>query len=381
MVHSENDRFLSAPVADVDFCFLLEKLGARVSRQNIYNASSPDTKDSNFLKFSATDREKSPYKLVRKRIDSELTCWVPKNDEVRMISRQGCLTNISWRCGTSRRVRSTEMDLLGPGSYDTSLFYQGKYTSDAVATMKYSPANKISETMKRKKKMKELTIVRDSQQKTSPASLDAVEVSHNDFDCSQKLLMKISESSRWSAPEYRTESYIKTTGMQLSLDYDKFNDKKIPLSITGHSDRESSSTRYNKSKYEYNTDFAITVDSGNQISFDTHMRQNPLKFSTAFKSKIDSGPYYPAPTSGTLLGPGSFPGADTSSLIIKNPNKKSPSFLGHKQVARPDTTTKLPLFTQTNKKVHNFNCEDASANSDDRLSDWTKQKLFKYIQN
>ena len=358
MAHYENGRFKSAPVREVDFSFLLEKLRARVSRQNLSDPSCPDTKDSNFLKFSSTDREKSPTQLLRKRIDLEVRCRALQN-EVRMISCRGCLTNISWKCGTSRRVRSTEMDLLGPGSYDTSLFYGGKYTSDAVATMKYSPANKINENMKWRKKMKESTIICDSSQKTLSASLDAVKESCTDFDHNQKLLMRFSESSRWSAPEYRTESYIKTTGMQLSLDYDKFYDKKIPLSITGHSERESSSTRYNKSRYEYNTDFSITVDSGNQVSLDTHMKQNPLKFSTAFKSKTVSGPCYPTPTSGTLLGPGSFPGADTSSLVIKNPNKKSSSFLGRRhslvsKVAEPHSIIKSPLFIQSNKKGHKY---------------------------
>ena len=103
MAHYENGRFKSAPVREVDFSFLLEKLRARVSRQNLSDPSCPDTKDSNFLKFSSTDREKVPTKLLRKRIDLEVRRRVLHN-EVRMIPCQGCLTNISWKCGTSRRV-------------------------------------------------------------------------------------------------------------------------------------------------------------------------------------------------------------------------------------------------------------------------------------
>ena len=190
------------------------------------------------------------------------------------------------------------------------MFYRGRHASDAVAAMNYSPGNKISVIMKWKKRMKDRRLNHDSSEQILMVSLDTVNDPHIDFDGKRELRIIFLESSMWSAPEYRTEPYTKTTRMQLAFDDDKMYDKKIPLSLTGHPERGISCAKHNKSKIGNNTDFYLTVHSGHQTSLNNLTKQNPIKFSAAFNSKIYSGPCYLSR---------SFLAADISSLVIKNP--------------------------------------------------------------
>jgi hypothetical protein len=170
--------------------------------------------------------------------------------------------------------------------------------------------------------------------------------------------------------------------MQLTLDYDRKFDKRIPISVSGYSERDCVATKLSKPPYEYNTLMALTVDCGNQISFETSMKKSPLKYSKAFHSKVEVGYQYPIPTSGTAIGPGSFPKAHTPSVEIRNPKKLSPSFAISRQyeqavVAHPDSLRKLPNFSDTNDRGFLISETDASGKKNNHLAEWTRKKIDK----
>ena len=373
------------------FAFLLEKLSTGSSKRDLNQVTAPYSKESNFQKFSSTDSDKWPNVLVKERIDQEIMRRVLDHGHIggNAISASACgcsLTDIPWRRCSIKKSTPTAIDILGPGYYHTEKFYEGKHTSEAVSTMKYIEDNKVSQNMKWERKMKDQIRIHDIPGKTSKYRQRMChENSGESTPCSdenRKLPMKISSSSRFSAPAYRAESYSKTTGMSLTLDYDSKFDKRIPISVTGHCERESSNVKLTKPQYEYNSAIPLTVDCGPQASFQTIVLQSPIKFSTVFKSKVEAGCTYPTSSTGTLLGPGVFPGANISSIAITNPGHFSSAFLASKpsvpvKIANVDSSSKLPKFTDVNDKGFIFGCEDLSGKKPGHLAAWTKKKIKK----
>ena len=272
-------------------------------------------------------------------------------------------------------VGSGGTDPMGPGRYNTAPCYEEK-----LSNMRYIEANKVIDGMKWERKMKDQIKYFDSPRKSNALAT----VSFNELDSEiaqkRKIQMSFSGSTRFDAPEYRSEKYVKTTGMALTLDYDRKYDKRLPINVSGYSERECHSTKLLKPQFEYNTALSLDVDCGTNATLSTTMAKSPLKLSKAFKSKIQSGYTYPTPTSGNLIGPGSFPGADIPAVIVKSPGKKSPVFLMPRpyestRLALPDSLATLPTFAEINNRGSHFSLTSASGKKNNHLAEWTKKKI------
>ena len=93
-----------------DFSFLVTKLSVRASRQSPHKTTSLDSKESNFLKFSATASDQRQNTMDKRRMNSELMGRHIKDHIIMLNSGLINLTNISLTRGASRNSRSTEVD-------------------------------------------------------------------------------------------------------------------------------------------------------------------------------------------------------------------------------------------------------------------------------
>ncbi|RYH15302.1 hypothetical protein EON65_31930 [archaeon] len=127
---------------------------------------------------------------------------------------------------------------------------------------------------------------------------------------------------RFSGPMYKDECYKKTSGLVLGPDYDAGFDKRIPFDIS--KSQVSSGGRSRSSSPVHDVD----VDVGKYFSIQQEAARSPVKYSAAFKSKAPVGMKIEVPTTGTKIGPGSYPSAFKPTVVVKDPKKLSLSFRG-----------------------------------------------------
>ena len=132
---------------------------------------------------------------------------------------------------------------------------------------------------------------------------------------------KFPQGDRWKDPLNKQETYVKTTGLKLPLDFDPHLDrKKLPITFTQTPQRPEVEPLPSK-----DTDY--TVDYGNKITMGTYAKTSPIKYSMAFNSKAEVGMELKTPTSGVHGGPGAFPNAFPSVTNVHRPDFNSTSFL------------------------------------------------------
>ena len=90
-----------------------------------------------------------------------------------------------------------------------------------------------------------------------------------------------------------------------------------------------------KDAHDYSSDVEVEVNMPH-TSLATAVRLNPLKLSSAFKSKAQAGFNIPKPTSGWEIGPGAYPGSAqaTQALSIKGPGSGDLSVVFRSNVPR-----------------------------------------------
>jgi hypothetical protein len=151
---------------------------------------------------------------------------------------------------------------------------------------------------------------------------------------------------RWDDPVYRREKHIRTTGLLLSPFYDQhIDDKKVPVTLKSALPR---TVVFDVNSLTAGID--LNPDWGPKASVQAEVRNSPRKLASVFKSKKEVGFNMPPPTSGTKIGPGSYPGAEVPSLVVKNPKQRSACFLIPRPYFQPkpaveDSTGELPKFS------------------------------------
>lgn len=374
-------------VPENDFSHLLEKLSLRSSQRNLpLLPAVTESKDSNFLKFSTTGCAKWSQMSSKKLVKRDVMCSVlykVRHADICENLLSGNLGGVPWRKSASMKEKTTVVSPLGPGSYDTSAYYSSNQRGNSVSIINFDDSKKICDSMKWERKMKNLC----HQQYTpdfcdtvfdSAASGDHAEVAP---ESDRKIKMKFSTSVRWNRPEHRKPHYVKTTGMQLTLDYDQKFDKRIPITLNRRGGRDCVHEVVMKPMHDSNSNVPLNAGYGSQASFQSCVERSPLKFSKAFKSEVASGSRYVTPTSGCLIGPGSFPGAELSGVRVRNPDRLSPAFLvsrpyNHPIVANQDSLVGLATFSDINKKGSVFSQECNSGTKNNHLAEWTKKKII-----
>ena len=103
------------------------------------------------------------------------------------------------------------------------------------------------------------------------------------------------------------------------------------------------------------------------------------KYASAFRSKTPNGLQLRPSTSGPL-GPGSFPGAEIPSLVVKDPYNRSASFLTFRRIKQPflppENLNELKSFSEVNCK--GIRISDTGAKPGKvHMIEWTKKKVSK----
>ena len=377
-------------VSEDDFALLLEKLSLRSSQRNLpLLPAVTESKDSNFLKFSTTGCAKWSQMSAKKRFEIDVMRRVLDNvhhpDVCATIlsSKGGNLGGVPWKKSASIKEKTAVVSSLGPGSYDTSAYYSSNQKGNPVSAINYDDSKKICDNIKWERKMKNLCHQQHTLDSCEAAS-DSTAIRYREDEVPEndrKIKMKFPTSTRWNRPEQREPQYVKTTGMQLTLDYDQKFDKRIPISLNGRSERDCVNGIIMKPMHDVKSNFSPNVGYGNQASFLCCVERSPLKFSKAFKSKVASGNHYVIPTSGCLIGPGSFPGAELSGVRIRNPDKQSPAFLvyrpyNHPIIANQDSLVSLATFGDVNRRGSVFSQECVSGTKNNHLAEWTRKKII-----
>ena len=162
-----------------------------------------------------------------------------------------------------------------------------------------------------------------------------------------------------------------TSSMGLGPDYDKKfyrlpygTFSKVPL---------PSDPRSSHDTYPLNLDETI---KGSMVAM---AERRGRKYASAFKSKTPSGLQLRPSTSGPL-GPGSFPGAEVSSLVVKDPYNRSASFLTYRRTKQPflppENLNEMKPFSEVHNKGIKIS-ETGARPGKVHMTEWTKKKVCK----
>ncbi len=274
--------------------------------------------------------------------------------------------NLPWSADKTKRFPNTEQTSFGPGHYDITLFEKGKY-GDAAKAIKFSDVEtgridsvkevdlsylteKAAESIPFTASKISADRIKYKAQARAQSAPDAP-IEATEYDSIIKPPsggVKWSDDPRWAGPMFRQEPYVKTTGLDLSHDYDKVLDKRIvPKFKTGPRfvDEESLTAGLGP----------LNTDIWPKETISTSAMNSPVRYSAAFISTAPSGCPVIIPTSGLTVGPFSYMGAYKSSIEIKDPERCSTSFLkdrgsifGGNEAAQDNNPAKLRNFSDMN---------------------------------
>lgn len=184
--------------------------------------------------------------------------------------------------------------------------------------------------------------------------------------------VKWSDVNRWNDPMNKQQPFIKTNGMKLDQDYDKFLNKKYFRPFSTGERFDSSAPQIDGRVYKLEGLPKPTIAMALELS--------PIKYSSAFRSKAPQGMQVVATASSTIETP--YTNAFQSSIVIKHPNKMSPSFLNPRTscfddlcASRAKSTMKYTVFSEVNSNGITFTKASKTAGRNMHMEKMLREKL------
>jgi len=310
--------------------------------------------------------------------------YLVKEDTVQNRLASGRLPGAAWDvCG---RKNSPPASKLGPGDYDVydsdltnkgrMKLRGGQFTTDLAREEDFDPDFL---PLKERQRYQRVKTLQEAKQERTGRALSPLRLNNESVGSLDHTAGSIGAGSTTDGPALRTsksmphigggtlggygkkdrfddllykqESFVKTSGMTLSGDWDKHLVKKIPFSFQPPAHTGKKSLRKPDAHKSEGAD--VDVDVGHMFSIVHTAAKSPVKYSAAFRSSAKVGMEIPVPTSGVNIGPGSFPGAHATSLVVVQPDRPSHFILrGRPQHVRrpvPDLTEPVLPFAERHK--------------------------------
>lgn len=170
-------------------------------------------------------------------------------------------------------IQSATKD-IGPGAYDVDRFERSK----SCGLLKFSSLPREFDlgvgSIPNKRRYRSF-----GSESESPELLNVEQSVDGQLQDNQVRTIKFSTAPRWKHPIYKQESYVKTTGLILSPDWDKKMDKKIPFSLKNSGFR---SDIFNTTS-AFTGSVDITPDCGPKATLHTSMLSSPIRYAAPFK--------------------------------------------------------------------------------------------------
>jgi hypothetical protein len=348
----------------------------------------------NYLRFSNVER----YKVERstsvntetmRRILDNIHDYDDSSISLRLRKRR--IPGASWSRAKPEKIDPNPH--LGPGCYEVDRYYEGRHAGDSKTrtSVVYSEPEELAQEARFQKLMREkhssLNRSSLSQRSLASSSHSTCAQSNDDLHSWEKVLLKSSPevkfggADRWRAAEYKIEGFRKTTGLLLDPDFDlKLNKRVIaPISKAGKSRAETKADW----PYLWCKDIDIDVDFGPKATVMTAVSKNPRRLAPSFRSTAPVGLNIPPPTTGTELGPGSFPVEQiVTGIEVKDPYRKFPAYVDRRprlpkpKAALPETKGELPKFSDLSSTAsYTFSTAGASGESNNFLAEYKAKKI------
>lgn len=243
--------------------------------------------------------------------------------------KMGKVAGASWSSVPRLQAESSNTAHIGPGHYETHKF-EAKYGPTSSNLLKLSEVSSgrgaqeySAKTFGDFKKERNLELYREANPGAYKGDNDenVFRILSATSGLNTHGVGKFSDIDRWMNPHIRIEKYVKTTGLKLPLDYDPHLDRKRLKHIISSTPIKSEDNIPGSAYLQYE------VDYGPKACMATVAKTTPVIYSQAFRSKAPVGMQMVMPTSGTEGGPGAFTHAMPEAITIKDPNKRSSTFL------------------------------------------------------